>query len=79
MEKQTNNIFFVFSITFRGDVYLLCKFLTCKYDQRVYNIREKQLMKLLSRYLNCSHQELIEDLEKGDHSQTTKDVNIKLT
>lgn len=36
-------------------------------------------MKLLSRYLNCSHQELIEDLEKGDHSQTTKDVNIKLT
>ena len=52
----------------------MCKFLICKYDKRVYNIRDKQMMRLMSRYLGCSHPDLIEDLVKGDHSQTCKDV-----
>ena len=56
----------IYVIKCSGNIYLLCKLLLCKEDSRVYNIREKQLIKLLSRYLNCPHKDLSNDLEKGN-------------
>ncbi len=52
----------------KGDVYLLCKLLLCKNDARIYNLRDKQLVKLLSRLWQCSHQDMIADLANGDLS-----------
>lgn len=59
----------------RGDVYLLCKLLLCKNDMRVYNLREKQLVKLLSRHFNTDAQEMTDHLNQcGDISATIKKV-----
>lgn len=46
----TSHIFFTYLNNTSGDIYLLCKLLLCKEDKRVYNIKDKSLCKLLSRY-----------------------------
>lgn len=52
-----------------GDLYLLCKLLLCRNDTtRKYNLRDRQLVKLLSRYWQCSHQDMVADLDGGDIS-----------
>lgn len=56
----------------RGDLYLLCRFLMARDDKRVFNIREKQFVKFLSRELGCDLQKMITDLEKGDPGETAK-------
>jgi DNA ligase-3 len=58
--------------TFEGDVYKLFRLLLCKEDKRVYNVREKVFVKLLSQIFNCSEKEMITDLEQGDIGKTTK-------
>jgi hypothetical protein len=60
--------------TFKGDLYLLCKLLLCRQDKRVYNVRDKSLVKLIARCLNCSQDEMVSDLENGDASETAKKV-----
>lgn len=60
--------------SFKGDLYLLCKLLLCRQDKRVYNIKDKSLVKLMARYLKCSQNDMISDLEKGDVSETAKKV-----
>ena len=62
----------------RGDVYLLFKLLLCKNDKRVYGIRDKQLVKIVSRYLSCPADDMISDLELGDLAGTCKKVRHAL-
>jgi hypothetical protein len=52
----------------------LCKLLLAREDHRVFNIREKQMAKYLSRALDADFKDIVTDLEKGDMSQTAKDV-----
>lgn len=56
---------------------MLCKLLLCKEDKRVYNIKDKSLVKLLSRSWNCSQGEMVTDLELGDASETARKVIFK--
>jgi len=60
------------------DVYLLCKFLCCKDDKRVFNMKEKQLVKVLSRIWKANHADMVADLSHGDFTETAKKVNIKI-
>ncbi len=46
--------------------------------QRVYNLREKQMMKILSRAFDGPYSEMIADLEKGDMPGSAKKVFIIL-
>jgi hypothetical protein len=48
----------------------------CKDDNRVYNLREKSMVKLLERYLDVDKQELLDDLTKGDLAATAKKVSL---
>lgn len=52
--------------TWSGDLFLLCKLLIIKEDQRVFHLREKSLTKLVSSILGCSHDEMMIDIQKGD-------------
>ena len=61
--------------TFKGDLYLLCKLLLCRQDKRVYNIKDKSLVKIIAKCLNCSQDKMISDLENGDASETSKKVS----
>jgi hypothetical protein len=56
------------------DLYLLCKLLCCKDDKRVYNMKEKQLVKVLSRIWKSNHADMISDLSNGDFTETAKKV-----
>jgi hypothetical protein len=56
------------------DLYLFCKLMLCKDDKRVYNMKEKQIVKALSRIWQCPLQEMISDLDNGDFSETAKKV-----
>jgi hypothetical protein len=58
----------------RGDLYLLCRFLLAREDKRVYNMREKQFAKCLNRACGAPLADMIADLDKGDMSQTAKQV-----
>lgn len=58
------------------DLYLLCKLLCCKDDKRVYNMKEKQLVKVLSRIWKSNHADMITDLSNGDFTETAKKVII---
>lgn len=61
-----------FTKTFKGDLYILCKFLMSRDDKRVFNIREKQFTKFLGREFGIELKELLEDLEKGDPGETAR-------
>jgi DNA ligase-3 len=56
------------------DLYLFCKLLLCKDDKRVYNVKEKQIVKALSRVWHCPLQEIVADLDNGDFSETARKV-----
>ncbi|XP_052447847.1 DNA ligase 3 [Carassius gibelio] len=57
---------------FRGDLYLTVKFLLPGVVKNVYNLNDKQIAKLFSRILNCSQDEMVQDLEQGDVSETVR-------
>jgi DNA ligase 3 len=38
--------------------------------KRIYNLQSKQIVKLFSRIFNLSHQEMLDDLSRGDVSET---------
>uniref|UniRef100_A0A8C4NA28 DNA ligase n=1 Tax=Eptatretus burgeri TaxID=7764 RepID=A0A8C4NA28_EPTBU len=50
---------------FRGDVYLTMKMLLPGVVKSVYNVSDKQLVKLFSRVFNCNHDDMVTDLEKA--------------
>lgn len=62
------------SDTLLGDIYHLFHLLLCRDDKRVYNVREKVLVKVLSKILDVSEKEMITDLEQGDIGATMQKV-----
>lgn len=65
---------FIESPSWNGDLFLLCKLLIIKDDQRVFHLREKSLTKLISMILKVPHNDLLLDLQKGDLSGTCSKV-----
>ncbi|KAL0192598.1 hypothetical protein M9458_010894, partial [Cirrhinus mrigala] len=57
---------------FRGDLFLTVKLLLPGVVKNVYNLNDKQIVKLFSRILNCSQDEMVRDLEQGDVSETVR-------
>ncbi|NWU81507.1 DNLI3 ligase, partial [Onychorhynchus coronatus] len=57
---------------FRGDVYLTIKLLLPGVIKTVYNLNDKQIVKLFSRIFNCNQDEMVRDLEQGDVSETIR-------
>lgn len=65
---------YIESPSWSGDLFLLCKLLLIKEDQRVFHLREKSLTKLVSLILKCSHNDMMLDLQAGDLSGTCTKV-----
>ncbi|NWI59388.1 DNLI3 ligase, partial [Calyptomena viridis] len=57
---------------FHGDVYLTIKLLLPGVIKIVYNLNDKQIVKLFSRIFNCNQDEMVRDLEQGDVSETIR-------
>eukprot|EP01133_Synstelium_polycarpum_P010995 gene10995-12807_t len=57
---------------FTGDLYLLAKLMLVKEDKRVFRIKDKQMLKILAEILNAPLDEMIEDLDHGDVTETAK-------
>ncbi|KAJ7308998.1 hypothetical protein JRQ81_008282 [Phrynocephalus forsythii] len=57
---------------FRGDLYLTVKLLLPGVIKSVYNLNDKQIVKLFSRIFNCSQEDMVRDLEQGDVSETVR-------
>uniref|UniRef100_A0A4W3IKY2 DNA ligase n=1 Tax=Callorhinchus milii TaxID=7868 RepID=A0A4W3IKY2_CALMI len=57
---------------FHGDVYLTIKLLLPGVIKHVYNLNDKQIVKLFSRIFNCSLDDMVRDLEQGDVSETVR-------
>uniref|UniRef100_A0A672QQ89 DNA ligase n=1 Tax=Sinocyclocheilus grahami TaxID=75366 RepID=A0A672QQ89_SINGR len=57
---------------FCGDLYMTVKLLLPGVVKNVYNLNDKQIVKLVSRILNCSQDEMVQDLEQGDVSETVR-------
>lgn len=49
---------------FRGDLYLTIKLLLPGVIKSVYNLNDKQIVKLFSRIFNCSQEDMVRDLEQ---------------
>lgn len=56
--------FFFFPDGFHGDVYLTIKMLLPGVIKMVYNLNDKQIVKLFSRIFNCNQEEMVRDLEQ---------------
>ncbi|XP_053563410.1 DNA ligase 3 isoform X2 [Bombina bombina] len=57
---------------FHGDTYLTVKLLLPGVIKSVYNLNDKQIVKLFSRVFNCNQEEMVRDLEQGDVSETVR-------
>ncbi|XP_075417510.1 DNA ligase 3 isoform X1 [Tenrec ecaudatus] len=57
---------------FHGDVYLTVKLLLPGVIKSVYNLNDKQIVKLFSRIFNCNADDMARDLEQGDVSETVR-------
>ncbi|XP_051902853.1 DNA ligase 3-like [Hippocampus zosterae] len=57
---------------FHGDLYLTVKLLLPGVVKSVYNLNDKQIVKLFSRVFRCSQDDMVRDLEKGDVSETVR-------
>lgn len=57
---------------FHGDTYLTVKLLLPGVIKNVYNLNDKQIVKLFSRVFNCNQEEMVRDLEQGDVSETVR-------
>lgn len=49
---------------FHGDTYLTVKLLLPGVIKSVYNLNDKQIVKLFSRIFNCNLEEMVRDLEQ---------------
>lgn len=49
---------------FKGDLYLTVKLLLPGVVKSVYNLNDKQIVKLFSRILKCNQDEMVRDLEQ---------------
>ncbi|KAM4700901.1 DNA ligase 3 [Discoglossus pictus] len=57
---------------FHGDTYLTVKLLLPGVIKSVYNLNDKQIVKLFSRIFNCNQEDMVRDLEQGDVSETVR-------
>ncbi|XP_040036833.2 DNA ligase 3 isoform X2 [Gasterosteus aculeatus] len=57
---------------FHGDLFLTVKLLLPGVVKSVYNLNDKQIVKLFSRIFRCSQEEMVRDLEQGDVSETVR-------
>ncbi|XP_066491349.1 DNA ligase 3 [Tiliqua scincoides] len=57
---------------FRGDLYLTVKLLLPGVIKSVYNLNDKQIVKLFGRIFNCNQEDMVRDLEQGDVSETVR-------
>ncbi|XP_061155733.1 DNA ligase 3 isoform X1 [Syngnathus typhle] len=57
---------------FHGDLYLTVKLLLPGVVKSVYNLNDKQIVKLFSRVFRCNQDDMVRDLEKGDVSETVR-------
>ncbi|XP_056140714.1 DNA ligase 3 isoform X2 [Lampris incognitus] len=57
---------------FRGDLYLTVKLLLPGVVKSVYNLNDKQIVKLFSRIFRCNQDDMVRDLEQGDVSETVR-------
>ncbi|XP_038615595.1 DNA ligase 3 [Tachyglossus aculeatus] len=57
---------------FHGDMYLTVKLLLPGVIKSVYNLNDKQIVKLFSRIFQCSQEDMLRDLEQGDVSETVR-------
>uniref|UniRef100_A0A915PVD4 DNA ligase 3 n=1 Tax=Setaria digitata TaxID=48799 RepID=A0A915PVD4_9BILA len=70
-EKTTAVKIFINKEGYDGDLYLLLKFLIPEADQRVYNLKAKQIIKIFSSLFHWSVEEVKESYNQtGDVSQT---------
>lgn len=49
---------------FHGDLYLTIKLLLPGVIKSVYNLNDKQIVKLFSRIFRCNQEEMVRDLEQ---------------
>ncbi|XP_056252950.1 DNA ligase 3 [Seriola aureovittata] len=57
---------------FHGDLYLTVKLLLPGVVKSVYNLNDKQIVKLFSRIFRCDQDDMVRDLEQGDVSETVR-------
>ncbi|KAM9788912.1 DNA ligase 3 [Neosynchiropus ocellatus] len=57
---------------FHGDMYLTVKLLLPGVVKSVYNLNDKQIVKLFSRIFRCNQDDMVRDLEQGDVSETVR-------
>ncbi|XP_017284664.1 DNA ligase 3 [Kryptolebias marmoratus] len=57
---------------FHGDLFLTVKLLLPGVVKSVYNLNDKQIVKLFSRIFRCNQEEMVRDLEQGDVSETVR-------
>ncbi|KAK7476103.1 hypothetical protein BaRGS_00032657 [Batillaria attramentaria] len=57
---------------YQGDLYLLLKLLLPGVVKTVYNLNNKQLVKLFSQIFGTDLQEMVDDLDQGDVAETVK-------
>nr|XP_061801788.1 DNA ligase 3-like isoform X1 [Nerophis lumbriciformis] len=57
---------------FHGDLYLTVKLLLPGVVKSVYNLNDKQIVKLFSRIFRSNQDDMVRDLEKGDVSETVR-------
>lgn len=55
---------------FEGNLETWLKLLVPKVDPRVYNLQDKQIVKLFSKIFGLKHEDLLKDLYAGDVSET---------
>lgn len=55
---------------FKGDLYLTVKLLLPGVVKSVYNLNDKQIVKLFSRILNCNQDEMVRDLTQVSNPVT---------
>uniref|UniRef100_A0A8C7Z2W9 DNA ligase n=1 Tax=Oryzias sinensis TaxID=183150 RepID=A0A8C7Z2W9_9TELE len=61
-----------FTDQFHGDLYLTVKLLLPGVVKSVYNLNDKQIVKLFSRIFRSNQEEMVRDLEQGDVSETVR-------
>ncbi|KAM9333302.1 DNA ligase 3 isoform 2-T2 [Pholidichthys leucotaenia] len=57
---------------FHGDLYLTVKLLLPGVVKSVYNLNDKQIVKLFSRIFKSNQDDMVRDLEQGDVSETVR-------
>lgn len=64
INPHSYNVIFFPPDGFHGDVYLTIKMLLPGVIKMVYNLNDKQIVKLFSRIFNCNQEEMVRDLEQ---------------